>query len=260
MRILQLGKWEHTKGKYGVDEGVQTSQDARFYGMSAPLTVPFDNQGKDLVLSYTVTHEQELDCGGAYIKLLPPGFDAKKFGGDTPYAIMFGPDVCGHSTRKTHVIFTYKGENLLTKKSVRCETDRLPHRYTLIVHPDNTYEVLIDEAKVESGSLPEDWDFLPPKTIKDPKAKKPSDWVDEAEIPDPADVKPAGYDDVPAQIPDPNAKMPEDWDAEEDGEWESTCAATIRAACTHHTALLRALDSHACLAARVSCSPHDPQP
>lgn len=40
------------------------------------------------------------------------------------------------------------------------------HLYTLVVKPDNTYEVLIDNEKVESGELEADWDFLPPKMIK----------------------------------------------------------------------------------------------
>lgn len=154
------------------------------------------------------------------LQLVPGGFDAKKFGGDTPYAIMFGPDICGTSTRKTHVIMTYKGENLLTKKSIRCETDNKSHRYTLTISPDNTYEVKVDGKKVESGSLADDFDFLEPKKIKDPKAKKPADWVDEAKIPDPEAEKPEGWDDEPAQIPDPDAEMPEDWDEDEDGEWE----------------------------------------
>jgi len=220
----ELGEWKWTGGKYAAsasDKGIQTSQDARFYSLTAPLSASFDNKGKDLVISYTVKHEQDLDCGGAYIKLLPPGFDAKKFGGDTPYAIMFGPDVCGYSTKKTHVIFTYKGKNLLTKKNIKCETDKLGHRYTLIVRPDNTYEVQIDGAKVESGALAEDWDFLAPKTIKDPAAKKPSDWVDLATIPDPEDKKPEDWVDGPAKITDPAASKPEDWDDEEDGEWEA---------------------------------------
>ena len=52
------------------------------------------------------------------------------------------------------------------------------HLYTLIVQPDGTYEVLIDNEKAESGSLEDDWDFLPPKKIKDPEAKKPEDWDD----------------------------------------------------------------------------------
>jgi hypothetical protein len=100
------------------------------------------------------------------------GFDAKKFGGDTPYSIMFGPDKCGYSTKKSHVIFTWNGKNVLTKKSVKMEEDRLSHRYTLIVRPDNTYEVQIDGSKVDGGALEEDFDALPPKTIKDPSAKK----------------------------------------------------------------------------------------
>lgn len=48
----------------------------------------------------------------------------------------------------------------------------------------------IDNEKVESGSLEEDWDFLPPKKIKDPEAKKPEDWDDRAKIDDPEDTKP----------------------------------------------------------------------
>ena len=99
------------------------------------------------------------------------------------------------------------------------ESDQLSHVYTLILRSDNTYEVQIDTVKAESGSLYDDWDFLLPRKIKDPKESKPADWVDDANMPDPADTKPAGYDDIPAKIPDANAKMPEDWDAEEDGEW-----------------------------------------
>ena len=74
---------------------------------------------------------------------------------------MFGPDVCGTSTRKTHVIFTYQGKNHLVKKNVRVETDRLAHRYTLVLSPNNTYTVEIDGKKAESGSLYEDFDMLP---------------------------------------------------------------------------------------------------
>lgn len=62
--------------------------------------------------------------------------------------------------------------------------------YTLILNPDQTYEVKIDNEKVESGSLEEDWDFLPPKKIKDPEAKKPEDWDDRPKIDDADDTKP----------------------------------------------------------------------
>lgn len=70
------------------------------------------------------------------------------------------------------------------------QDDEYSHLYTLIVNPDNTYEVKIDNKKVESGNLEDDWDFLPPKKIKDPEAKKPEDWDDREKIPDPDDKKP----------------------------------------------------------------------
>jgi calreticulin len=148
--------------------------------------------------------------------------DQLKFGGDTPYQVMFGPDVCGPSNKKTHVIFNYppKNENLLIKKEVKTETDKLSHLYTLVVKPDNTFDVLIDQKSVKSGKLEDEWDFLLPKEIKDPSVSKPADWVDAKKIPDPDDKKPDGYDDIPEEIPDPDAVKPEDWDDEEDGTWE----------------------------------------
>lgn len=120
---------------------------------------------------------------------------------------------------QVHVIFSYKGKNHLINKEIRCKDDVFTHFYTLIVRPDNTYEVLIDNSKVESGSLEEDWDMLPPKKIKDPAASKPEDWDERATIPDPDDTKPEDWD-KPEHIPDPDAVKPEDWDDEMDGEWE----------------------------------------
>jgi calreticulin len=93
--------------------------------------------------------------------------------------------------------------------------------YTLIVHPDNTYEVRIDGKEKASGSLFDDWDMLPAKMIKDPEQSKPDDWVDEAMIDDPEDSKPEGWDDIPEYIVDPDAEKPEDWDDDMDGEWEA---------------------------------------
>jgi len=144
----------------------------------------------------------------------------ESFNGDSKYNIMFGPDICGSSTKKTHVILNYKGENKLIKKEVKAESDQYSHLYTLILRPDNTYEVKIDGSEVQKGSLKEDWDFLAPKEIPDPAAKKPSDWVDEKTIADPTDVKPEGWDEIPKEIADPDATKPEDWDDELDGTWE----------------------------------------
>lgn len=221
----ELGEWKWTSGQFHADandKGIQTSEDARFYGLSAKLDSTFDNKDKDLVLQFSVKHEQDLDCGGAYIKLMGET-DQSKFGGDSPYQIMFGPDICGPSNRKTHVIFNYppKNDNLLIKEEVKVETDKLSHLYTLHVKKDNTFEVFIDQESVRTGVLEDAWNFLQPRTIKDPSVSKPADWVDAKKIPDPTDVKPEGWDDIPREIPDPDAKKPDDWDDEEDGEWEA---------------------------------------
>lgn len=32
-----------------------------------------------------------------------------------------GPDICGYSTKKVHVIFNYKGKNHLIKKEIKCK-------------------------------------------------------------------------------------------------------------------------------------------
>lgn len=219
------GKWGASAGEFHADSsnlGLQTTQDAKFYGISAKMDKTFDNKDKDLVVSFTVKHEQKIDCGGAYIKLMP-SIDQTTFGGDSPYSLMFGPDICG-STKRTHAIFGNYGEegkNIESTKNIRCESDQLTHVYRMVVKPDNTYSVSIDTKEVESGSIYDNWKFLLPKEIKDPEQSKPETWVDEVKIPDPEDVKPEGYDDIPAQIPDPDAEKPDDWDDEDDGEWEA---------------------------------------
>ncbi|KAJ3376600.1 hypothetical protein HDU80_003937, partial [Chytriomyces hyalinus] len=123
--------------------------------------------------------------------------------------------------QKIHAVITYKGKNHLIKKTITPGSDQLTHQYTFILHPDQTYLILLNGKTKESGSILESWDLLPPKKIKDPNASKPSDWVDEAEISDPTDKKPANWDNIPATIVDPNAKKPKDWDDEMDREWEA---------------------------------------
>merc|ERR1712110_988123 len=108
--------------------------------------------------------------------------------GESSYNLMFGPDICGYSTKKVHVIFNYEGKNHLIKKEIKCKDDQFTHVYTLAIKQDNTYEVYIDGESEKGGSLEEDWDMLAAKEIKDPEAKKPEDWVNDKEIDDPEDA------------------------------------------------------------------------
>jgi calreticulin len=221
-----LGKFVASAGEHfndaDADVGIKTSEDAKFYGLAAKFE-SFSNEGKKLIVQFRVKHEQNIDCGGGYVKLFPSTQDVTGISdGDekAPYNIMFGPDICGPGTRKVHVIFNYKGENKLTKSSITCKSDEASHLYTLIVSPDNTYEVQIDGEKEHSGSIYDDFDMLKAKEINDPEVSKPDDWVDETMIDDPEDVKPDDWV-TEKQIVDPEAEQPEDWDEEMDGEWEA---------------------------------------
>ncbi|KAF9336893.1 hypothetical protein BG006_007001 [Podila minutissima] len=222
---LNLGKFELSSGTFYADkdysQGLKTTEDHRFYSVSTPFSAVADNAKEDLIVQYTVKQEVNQECGGSYIKLLPKGYDAKTFNGESEYAIMFGPDVCGTENR-IHVIFNYKGKNYLTKKEFPVPRDSKTHLYRLTVHPDQKYSLLVDgDVVVDKVALEEHWDVYVPRTISDPNDTKPADWVDIKHIEDPTHVKPEGYDDIPRYIADPEAKQPEDWDPEADGEWEA---------------------------------------
>jgi len=218
------GKWEAATGKWFTDatedQGIQTAEDSKFFGISAAFD-KFSNAGKDLILQYQSKYEKDVECGGGYLKLGPKPDDLKTFGDPTKYNIMFGPDKCGY-TKRTHLIFTYNGKNVLKKTDLpyKQEGEGTSHLYRLTLKPDNTVRVDIDQENVYEGNLKEDWELLEPKEIPDKDDKKPDDWVDEAMMDDPEDKKPEDWV-TEKQIVDPEAKIPDDWDSEEDGEWEA---------------------------------------
>merc|ERR1711870_91853 len=131
-------------------------------------------------MGYQAKYEKDIECGGGYVKLGPKMDDPTAFGDPTVYNIMFGPDKCGY-TKRTHLIFNYKGKNVLKKSDLdyKQENDGTSHLYRLVLKPDNTVRVEIDEEKIYEGSIKEDWEVLKPKEIPDPEDKKPDDWDDE---------------------------------------------------------------------------------
>ena len=217
-----LGKFELSSGKFNgnakINQGLRTTEDSKFYRIAAEIAEGFTNKDKDLVVSMQLKHDKDRRCGGAYIKI-GPKMDLKKFNGESEYFLMFGPDTCG-AHNKVHVIFGgYKtpGNNLEWKRSMEPVEGIRNHVYTLVVRPDLTYELFVDQESKREGILTDEWDFLPPKEIN---STKPDDWVDAAEIFDPEDKPPAGWQQ-PLRIKDVNAKQPEDWDEEVDGVWEA---------------------------------------
>ena len=247
------GEWSvETAEKNGIegDKGLVVKTPAAHHAISASFVDSVNPDGKDLVVQYDLKLQNDLQCGGAYIKLLTEseqGIKYKEFDDKTPYTIMFGPDRCG-TTNKIHLIFRH--QNPITKQWEEKHLKAAPepridstktHLYTLLVKPDNSFSLYLDNEMIKSGSLLEDFDpsVNPPREIADPSDVKPSDWVDEPKIADTAAVKPSDWDeDAPRMIPDedatvpedwleneeefvadPSAEKPEDWDDEEDGEW-----------------------------------------
>ena len=122
-------------------------------------------------------------------------------------------------------------------------TDDNTHLYTLIIRPDNTFDVMVDMESKRSGSLLDELEppINPEEMVDDQDDFKPVDWIDDPKMADPNSVKPDDWDDdAPREIvdedaivpngwlededeyvDDPDAEIPDDWDDEEDGEWEA---------------------------------------
>lgn len=235
------------------DKGLILREKAKHHAVSTMLPTTFEFKTEPLIVQYEVKFHNNLECGGAYMKLLSasPKLDLDEFTDKTDYTIMFGPDKCGEDG-KLHFIFKHKNPKTgkLEEKHAKKPTaefakifeDKKTHLFTLVVRPDNTFEIRIDKNVVNSGSLLSDFEppVNPPVEIDDPSDKKPDDWDEREKIVDPKSTKPEDWDeDAPPKIADPNAKKPDgwlddapenvadpnavrpaDWDDEEDGEWE----------------------------------------
>ncbi|KDQ63070.1 hypothetical protein JAAARDRAFT_65149 [Jaapia argillacea MUCL 33604] len=236
------------------DKGLVAKSKAAHHAISAPFSKPVDFSKEPLVVQYEVKYQKGGNCGGGYVKLLQDGFQTsgKEFDDKTPWVVMFGPDLTCPGT-KLHFIFRHKNpktgeyEEKHLKVPPKPSIEKLTNLYTLVLNPDNTYDVLFNGESVSHGSVLEDFDpaVNPPKEIDDPEDKKPSTWVDEKRIADPEATKPEDWDeeapyeildeeaekpdgwldDEPEMVPDPDSEKPEEWDDEEDGEW---IAPTIR--------------------------------
>ncbi|VUZ39504.1 unnamed protein product [Hymenolepis diminuta] len=222
VEVDKLGKAEFGKAEPAVDDeedgGLNTTEPARFYRLSAPFNDILKNKDKNMCLQFTVKYPLGADCSGGYVKLIGGDFKQDEFNGETPYEIMFGPDICGYEKRLVHVIFSHEGKNHLIKERIPFVVDNMTHLFRLNVFPNNSFSVFIDQELRRNGTLVDEFDILNPREIDDPEDKKPEDWVDDMRIPDPNDKKPDDWDQ-PETIVDTNATKPDDWNDDTDGEW-----------------------------------------
>ncbi|NXU77871.1 CALR protein, partial [Oreotrochilus melanogaster] len=114
-----------------------------------------------------------------------------------------GPDICGSETKKVHVILNYKHKYHAIRRLSRWKVDGYTHLSTLIIRPDQTCGVKTDNEMVASGSLEDDFDFLPPRKMNDPRVRKPTEWDNRVQIDDPNDIKLEGKW-KPREILNPN--------------------------------------------------------
>ncbi|KAI6241588.1 Calreticulin family protein [Aphelenchoides fujianensis] len=232
------------------DLGLIAQSKARHHAIAVPLAKPINFKSDELVLQYEVKYEEGQECGGGYIKLLNEGEkNIQSFTDKTEFSIMFGPDKCG-ATSKIHFIVklrnpkngTISEHHAPQPKSIPEFADRKTHLFTLKLKRDNSYEVLLDGKSLYYGNMLTDLvpSVAPPKEIADPADKKPADWDENEYIVDPEATKPEDWDesqpkeivdedatqpsdwlvDEEPLIPDPEALMPEDWDEEMDGAYE----------------------------------------
>lgn len=234
------------------DKGLTMKTEAAFYAISKKLPLVFDNKNKDIVLQFEVKFQEFITCGGAYLKLLTGGVDPDNFNDETPFEIMFGPDICGSENKVSFIIKKQVGNEIIESKlrtPPMARNNELTNMYTLIIRKNLDAEIRINGQVAKAGNIlntanfmvpplsvpefipdtsvvqPEDWDDR--KYIFDTDAVKPVDWDEKYGvqwIPNPDVPKPPRWNDDENEteyIRDPNAKKPAEWNVEEDGEWKA---------------------------------------
>ncbi|CCE65798.1 hypothetical protein TPHA_0N00170 [Tetrapisispora phaffii CBS 4417] len=185
-----------------------------------------------LVIQYEVKLQDELKCGGAFIKLFPKMMkeDLLNYNlGNIQQKhnqIIFGPDKCIPNfnglrfglNRKNPFTEEYELRQLKYPPISKLDNEFKTHLYTLILDSTNQlFEVRIDGKVYTAGNLNDEELFSPgfgsPKFIYDYESEKPEDWDDRILIPDPSAVKPEDWDEeAPYKIIEPDAQKPEEWD------------------------------------------------
>lgn len=233
------------------DKGLVMKTEAAFYAISKKLPELVDVAQGDLVVQFEVKFQSGVSCAGAYVKLINDLGDPKQFSDETPFEIMFGPDICGSNSKVVLHVRTGEGAEKVESRIRNLPMARsnpLTNLYTLVLRKNYDVEIRINGEVAKAGNLFTPHFMAPPldtpEFIEDSNAQKPSDWDerryiideeatkpegwDEAEgarwIPDPNVHKPAGWNDdesEPELIPDAGAQKPKEWDEEEDGEWKA---------------------------------------
>ncbi|CDR18460.1 unnamed protein product, partial [Oncorhynchus mykiss] len=109
-----------------------------------------------LLCVYEVRFGRDVECSGAYIKLLTQThlLRLSQFSESTPYSVM----LCGTSHRLHLIVRVTDSSNGHTRPPTVDDltvyfTDRQPHLYTLQLYQDSRYEIFIDQSLISQGRL-----------------------------------------------------------------------------------------------------------
>lgn len=212
--------------------------------ISYKLPAPIYHMNQTIIIQYEVRAQILYHCFKAYLRVHTTDFDPFHQTNETHRTIEFGPV---HNQRRTKSILNFfinsTDDKHKIEKFIDVPFDEIPHLYTLIIRPNNTFEYMIDAMSFLNGTFTDSFriPIVEPKYIPDPTDKKPSDWVDDEFIPDTNAKKPDDWDEnepeyiphprhrrmplgwnenEPEKIPDPKDKPPEHWNDQLYGEYK----------------------------------------
>lgn len=229
------------------EKGLVINDKAKSHIISQILPAPIYHMNEPIVIQYEVRAQLTYHCFKSLLRVHTKTFDPFHQTNKTHGTIEFGPQ---HTNKKTRAILNFyttdkDGKEVAHKleKEIRVPYDEIPHLYTLIIRPDNTFEYMIDAMSFMNGTFTHSFKIpvVEPRLIDDPTDSKPADWVDNEFYPDPNARKPDDWDEnepemipnprylnppfgweenEPEKIPDPKDKAPDDWNEFMFGEYK----------------------------------------
>lgn len=163
------GLWGWDAGRVYVDfeeeMGIKTMTNNGKYQISADIGQTISNEGKMLIISYCLKMDQDPDCGGGYIKLFPEGLDQKMMSENSTFYLMFGPDVFLHYKHDVQLFYNYEGTVYENRRPLKMADGPCYNMYTLIIYPNSTYEVRINNELYRAGPFCEDFNMIPRRKV-----------------------------------------------------------------------------------------------
>lgn len=170
-----------------------------------------------LIIQYETRNMFIYSCATVLMSVMIDDFNSKELTNKSKRYLDFGPSFCSFKGSIVLNLYTESGDNVIShklKKTIPIPVDEIQHLYTLILKPNNNFELMIDSRSMYNGSFANSFTppIVEPEFIDDINDRKPSNWDDREMIEDLNARKPEYWDKIPEMIPDPaRSKMPKGW-------------------------------------------------